>query len=104
MRISDWSSDVCSSDLMMSWTLHWRIARLHRVTRAIRQLVGRLAEWPESFPGSDCTFALLFAALGAPAQGRRHLRRLMDAGLRSEERCVGHRWILAERCRLTVCT
>src|SRR3546814_17290476 len=29
MRISDWSSDVCSSDLAQSWTAHHRLP-LHR--------------------------------------------------------------------------
>jgi hypothetical protein len=88
---------------MMSWTLHWRIARLHRDTRAIRKLVGRMAEWAENFPGSDCTFALLFAELGAPEQGRRHLRRLMDAGLDSlpvDSEWVELLWLLGEAAML----
>ena len=84
---------------MMSWTLRWRIARLRQDTRAIGKLVGRTAEWAENFPGSDCTFALLFAESGDPDRGRRHLRRLMDAGLDSlpiDSEWVELLWLLGE--------
>jgi len=84
---------------MMSWTLRWRIARLRQDTRGIGKLVGRMAEWAENFPGSDCTFALLFAESGDPDRGRRHLRRLMDGGLDSlpiDSEWVELLWLLGE--------
>ena len=84
---------------MMAWTLSWRIARLRQDSRAIRELVGRMVEWAETFAGSDCTFALLFAESGDPERGRRHLRRLMNAGLDSlpvDSEWVEMLWLLGE--------
>jgi AAA ATPase domain len=88
---------------MMSWTLRCRIARLHHDSRAIGKLVGRMAEWAEDFPGSDCVLALLFAESGEPERGRRHLRRLMDAGLDSlpvDSEWVEELWLLGEAAML----
>jgi hypothetical protein len=87
----------------MSWTLRCRIARLHHDSRAIGKLVGRMAEWAEDFPGSDCVLALLFAESGEPERGRRHLRRLMDAGLDSlpvDSEWVEELWLLGEAAML----
>jgi AAA ATPase domain len=84
---------------MMAWTLSWRIARLRQDSLAIRELVGRMVEWAEDFAGSDCTFALLFAESGDPERGRRHLRRLMEAGLDSlpvDSEWVEMLWLLGE--------
>ena len=64
-----------------------------------RELPGLMAEWAEHFPGWDCTFALLFAESGDPERGRRHLRRLMDAGLDSlpvDSEWVEVLWLLGE--------
>jgi AAA ATPase domain len=88
---------------MMSWTLRYRIARLHHDTRAIGKLGWRIAEWAEDFPGSDCVMALLFAESGEPERGRRHLRRLMDAGLDSlpvDSEWVEELWLLGEAAML----
>jgi hypothetical protein len=68
---------------IMSWTLPFRIARLHHDTRAIGELAGQMVQWAEAYPSWDSAFALLFAESGEPERRRRHLRRLMDAGLDS---------------------
>jgi AAA ATPase domain len=88
---------------IMSWTLRWRIARLRQDTPAIAKLVGRMPEWAENFPGSDCAYALLFAESGDPERGRRHLRKLMDAGLDSlpvDSEWVECLWLLGEAAML----
>jgi hypothetical protein len=88
---------------MMSWTLRWRIARLRQDTNAIGKLTERMAEWAENFPGWDCGFALLFAESGDLERGRRHLLRLMDAGLDTlpvDSEWVELLWLLGEAAML----
>ena len=91
---------------VMAWSLRWRIARLRRETRVIDELAGQLAQWSQSAevsPWLDCTFALLFAESEDPERGRRHLRRLMDAGLDSlpvDSEWVEYLWLLGEAAML----
>ena len=88
---------------MMAWTLRWRIARLRQDTRAIAELAGQMAQWAEHYPWWDCTFALLFAESGDPERGRRHLHRLMGAGLDSlpvDSEWVELLWSLGEAAML----
>ena len=88
---------------MMSWTLRWRIARLRQDTNAIGTLIRRMAEWPGNIPGWDCVFALLFAESGDPERGRRHLLRMMDAGVDSlpvDSEWVELLWLLGEAAML----
>jgi hypothetical protein len=88
-----------------SWLVPlWRgIARLRQDTRTMREQAGQMAEWAENYPGWDCTFALLFAESGKPERGRRHLRRMMDAGLDSlpvDSEWVELLWLLGEAAML----
>ncbi len=89
--------------VMMAWSLRWTIARLSQDTRAMRELARQMAEWAENYPAWDCTFALLFAESGEPERGRRHLRRVMDAGLDSlpvDSEWVELLWLLGEAAML----
>ena len=88
---------------MMAWTLRWRIARLRQDIPAIAELPGQMAQWAENYPWWDCTFALIFAESGDPERGRRHLQRLMDAGLDSlpvDSEWVELLWSLGEAAML----
>src|SRR3546814_9316880 len=52
MRISDWSSDVCSSDLPIDYSLRQaesRIRRQHRVEQCLGVGMARLREEPLAF-------------------------------------------------------
>ena len=89
--------------VMMAWSLRWRIARLRQDTRTMREQAGQMAEWAENYPGWNCTFALLFAESGEPERGRRHLRRVMNAGLDSlpvDSEWVELLWLLGEAAML----
>src|SRR3546814_19632868 len=71
MRISDWSSDVCSSDLARSvaWrglcsvTGAWAIrgfSMFSAVEKASGRWIGRLGPWqPEGWPGTEVGWALV---------------------------------------------
>ena len=55
---------------IMSWTLRFRIARLHHDTRAMSELAAQMVQWAEAYPSWDSAFALLFAESGEPERGR----------------------------------
>jgi hypothetical protein len=62
-----------------------------------------MVQWAEAYPSWDSAFALLFAESGEPERGRRHLRRLMDAGLDSlpvDSEWVELLWLLGEAAML----
>src|SRR3546814_14935780 len=87
MRISDWSSDVCSSDLYPSSSLH----RVEPVTRG-----ARLASffWVQSLIRNDAQRRMLFeldASIQALTQS--------GADRRSEERRVGKEFVSTCRSR-----
>src|SRR3546814_11599579 len=106
MRISDWSSDVCSSDLQRSASRRW-----------VREDGGTLYAWP----GRNCEWEIHAhrQALAIPpglrrqaSGGRKRLRlRLGDAGrrsahavgTRSEERRVGKECVSTCRSRWSPC-
>src|SRR3546814_11567557 len=44
MRISDWSSDVCSSDLLQSFRAGWRQERLLHLARGRRRMLPEAVE------------------------------------------------------------
>ncbi|HEV2929266.1 MAG TPA: hypothetical protein VGW74_11295, partial [Propionibacteriaceae bacterium] len=88
---------------MMAWTLRWRVARLRRDAGTMAELPARMAPWAENYPAWSCTFALLYAELGDFELGRRHLRRVMDAGLGSipfDSEWVELLWSLGEAALL----
>src|SRR3546814_5979902 len=103
MRISDWSSDVCSSDLRIGAAAHLlgNAARVHRKSPrnpAIRQLARLLigARWRDTAPTRRQTGpggpdpALRAQGGGQPKGGRKAGRRL-----RSEEHTFKLQSILA---------
>src|SRR3546814_12947846 len=59
VRISDWSSDVCSSDLLAAQAQH----RLHHAPQRPVERVGRLDQALDRRPG------LAFQSIGAPGVG-----------------------------------
>src|SRR3546814_12723229 len=90
MRISDWSSDVCSSDLaLLETTLALRI-RLGLLDRVAVQLHGHARQ-----PATDCAVEPLVAFTGGALRRQFLLQRGDRRGLglagvaRSEERRVG---------------
>jgi hypothetical protein len=68
---------------MMAWGLRWSIARRRRDVPALRAMTAAMAEWSDDFPAWDCSYAWMYAQSGDLERGRRHLRRLMEAGLTS---------------------
>src|SRR3546814_16563834 len=71
MRISDWSSDVCSSDLLQRYVVQRRKAAGHR--RGIDALIGALRIWPgKRWLGrqSDSLIDILRGDAPAPARTR----------------------------------
>src|SRR3546814_15928554 len=96
MRISDWSSDVCSSDL-----LGWPDGNVRRIARAVAVLraeyarpipVERLAELAGMSPSAFHQHFRTVTSL-SPLQFQKHLR------LRSEERRVGKECVSTCRSR-----
>src|SRR3546814_16957444 len=93
MRISDWSSDVCSSDLKLE-----RSVRLEgRVSKLPREISGRYfhSRLPESQIGA------ITSRQSRVVRSREALdQRLADAqARRSEERSVGKEWVSTGRSR-----
>jgi hypothetical protein len=89
--------------MMMAWALRWRVARLRQDLHAMAELPARVAPWAENYPAWSCTFALLYAELGDSELGRRHLRRVMEAGLESiplDSEWVELLWSLGEAALL----
>src|SRR3546814_12022464 len=105
MRISDWSSDVCSSDLALCQAFAWS---------------NRYSDAPHSWPGAGCLrpggraishyfnesdpgarhFALgVDPAAANTAVGSEYARQCAWCGLRSEERRGGKEWVSTCRSR-----
>src|SRR3546814_6207645 len=87
MRISDWSSDVCSSDLVVAADWLWRITGERGHVAVVEALRGRAADPQASVDIADLE---LSPQVLAP------LRRL---ALRSEERRVGKECVSTCRSR-----
>jgi hypothetical protein len=88
---------------MMAWSLRWRVARLRKDVRTLAELPAVMEPWAENFPAWSCTFALLYAESGDSDLGRRHLRRVLDAGLGSipfDSEWVELLWSLGEAALL----
>src|SRR3546814_12603348 len=68
MRISDWSSDVCSSDLKMAWHLPADLRRFKQLTMGRPMIMGRKT----------------FDSLPAVLEGRRHIVLTRDPDWQDE--------------------
>src|SRR3546814_13368112 len=105
MRISDWSSDVCSSDLKVAIETGCRRDEL--LTVELDQINGtRLHLWktktdtPRTVPMSQETAALLTELVTSGTMpSRRNLRSWWDRTKRSEERRVGKECVSTCRSR-----
>src|SRR3546814_2319296 len=101
MRISDWSSDVCSSDLLHG-RRHRRSDREGRQTGSRSRLMTRPPpSRGEGFPGTSCR-ACGFGKIGGFARTRLSLPTqalLRERGPRSEERRVGKECVSTCRYR-----
>src|SRR3546814_14803119 len=95
MRISDWSSDVCSSDLADDGTRQARIAQCPRgVDNAAAFVLGALAQRT----GALCTVAGT-GVREHPAQFTALAQRPADFDQSSEERRVGKECVSTWRSR-----
>src|SRR3546814_12094228 len=95
MRISDWSSDVCSSDLAVHLPVHRAVARHAPFLDNSKKSVGSLFTIP-----LICSAGLLSFAHGANdvANAVGPLAAIVDA-VRSEERRVGKECVSTCRSR-----
>src|SRR3546814_12343552 len=94
MRISDWSSDVCSSDLIDGWR---RIAiDLGLIENAVA--TGKHASATTPLLLVVPIFGILAALVDLPEDDGRRLLALADLG-RSEERRVGNECVSTSRSR-----
>src|SRR3546814_19049190 len=91
MRISDWSSDVCSSDLCMD--AGGRAMQEQLPSRSVSSPTGCLGRNPECKPATD----VWFNASGEPA--RRAAAPASTPPDRSEERRVGKECVSTCRSR-----
>src|SRR3546814_11510475 len=96
MRISDWSSDVCSSDLTQPWD-YWEADRRTpkgRINEAIALVEAVLARNP-NHPQADHLYIHLVEASANPGKAEEYADRLA----RSEERRVGKECVSTCRSR-----
>src|SRR3546814_16247183 len=107
MRISDWSSDVCSSDLLVMLSIRERLHRLAgaagtfgfaKLGERARQLEQRAARWLDSAkPGSRAAEAfdraVLQLASQTPGKGRDGARLEGRQGGKARERVGGERGV-----------
>src|SRR3546814_9850267 len=86
MRISDWSSDVCSSDLSLSETIHMLDNLTQRLSRVVKTMRGeaRLTEANTQDMLREVRMALLEADVALPVV-RDFVARVKEHALRSEE-------------------
>src|SRR3546814_7897234 len=90
MRISDWSSDVCSSDLANAWRpnhIHFSLFGPGIATRLVTQMY---------FPG-DPLLALDPIFLATPEQARGRLVAQLDLALTEPEFALGYRFDIVLR-------
>jgi hypothetical protein len=88
---------------MMTWTLRWHLARRRHDQDRLRELLDVFLRWTDVIDGTDCSFALLYAEIGAQDQARRHIRRFMTAGidaLPKNGEWVELLWLLGEAAML----
>src|SRR3546814_21193985 len=100
MRISDWSSDVCSSDLTLSWLGG---VRGHRVQALGVEHFGQTGTVQDPYAHHRIDTAAIVAAANAASAGRpiRYLRAGMQFPTCHARACAAHPWRrLGRLCRL----
>src|SRR3546814_15938243 len=113
MRISDWSSDVCSSDLAGSGTelieVRGQALRTHQLAVPVDQHVPGVARTLDLFAVEEAVILVaqvagflrhgdLLGKAGTEAIGARHDDAVLDPQ-RSEDRRVGNVWVSTGRSR-----
>src|SRR3546814_16703594 len=98
MRISDWSSDVCSSDLRWLVPCCLVTARHGRRDLDAAEEQYRMAAEGGDFRG-QFNYARLRAEKGDVETALAWLARVRETGTRSEERRVGKEWVRSCRSR-----
>jgi hypothetical protein len=69
---------------LMVWTLQMAIARTTgTVAEIVSYAESMLESWTDAYPAWHCSFAAIFAEAGQPDRARRHLHRVMAAGMDS---------------------
>src|SRR3546814_19363676 len=94
MRISDWSSDVCSSDLLLDDPC-WRLRKHHRAQREYRSDLDR-DEAVALRPGSVGRATPIRCGHCLGGEASREWRIILK---RSDERRVGQEWVSTFRSR-----
>src|SRR3546814_6617520 len=97
MRISDWSSDVCSSDLQMRWWGHHSRASALTVEDPFRTSLGLMAD-----ASALCNSHRRDSTCSMPTTLLRNLVGVRCATtwrFRSDERRVGKEWVSTCRSR-----
>src|SRR3546814_13706017 len=94
MRISDWSSDVCSSDLGIGTAVFMSEVG-GRYARVVRTVVEAMTALPSIVAGLFI-YTVLIVALGYPRSG---LAAGLAIGVRPEERRVGKECVSTCRSR-----
>src|SRR3546814_20435141 len=93
MRISDWSSDVCSSDLTRSHVHAWHAAR----PKVGQDALGVLAIQPVVEDQDD--LSVVSAGLIGVLDDERCVQPAIELRSSSEERSVGKEWVSTGRSR-----
>src|SRR3546814_6049821 len=91
MRISDWSSDVCSSDLMTAQA--WPALAASLPLTGLAAELARQSEWL-GLQGKQVTLRVAIRTL-AESPGKSRLCTVLSEYFRSEERRVGKGWVSA---------
>jgi hypothetical protein len=67
---------------LMVWTLEMAIARARgTVAEVVPFAESMLGSWTDAYPAWHCSFAAIFAQAGQPERARRHLDRVLAAGI-----------------------
>src|SRR3546814_19953213 len=98
MRISDWSSDVCSSDLGIGPEIEGRRADIFGIAGRQPHGAERAHVQPQASRAGTAVEEEHYRPLGAGPSAVQRIGRVEDAGLglahgRSEERRVGKEWV-----------
>src|SRR3546814_14724335 len=99
MRISDWSSDVCSSDLSLDSRFFWLVVLTTTFGVILSFTRARRLEGVGASSVGSVFLYILTATIGMQMDLKTLVDRPMLLLLRSEERRVGKEWVSTCRSR-----